>query len=73
MGQALIPQRNFESSQAANFRLYVLAGCEQLGQTELRQLADEIHQKARDRQGQRSSLTLYAQARYAEASGSSPH
>lgn len=39
----------FDSHEAAEFRLHVLAGCRRLGVEQLRELADEIHECARAR------------------------
>jgi hypothetical protein len=39
----------FDSHEAAEFRLHVLAGCRRLDVEQLRELADEIHQCARAR------------------------
>jgi hypothetical protein len=39
----------FDSHEAAEFRLHVLAGCRRLDVEQLRELADEIHDCARAR------------------------
>jgi hypothetical protein len=47
MGPVFNAQMEFDSREAAEFRVYVLAGCRRLGVDALRDLADEIHECAR--------------------------
>jgi hypothetical protein len=49
MGPVLNAHMGFDSREAAEFRVYVLAGCKRLNVDALRELADEIHECARSR------------------------
>lgn len=62
MGRALATKSPFSRTDAAQFRLYVLAGCRRLDGDELRLLANEIHQSARERQSLKLGVRAYVHA-----------
>jgi hypothetical protein len=62
MGRALAARSPFSRTEAAQFRLYVLAGCRRLDAEELHLLADEIHRSARERQSLKAGVRAYVHA-----------
>jgi hypothetical protein len=62
MGRALAAKSPFSRTEAAQFRLYVLAGCRRLDAEELHLLANEIHQSAHERQSLKLGVKAYVHA-----------